>query len=390
MDRSVVIVGAGQAGAQAAMSLRELGHTGSIAVIGDEPHPPYQRPPLSKTYFKEPITAERLHLRAAKFYAERGIEFALGRRVAAFDAASRVLTFADGSELPFDVLVLATGTRPRVPPLAGAALANVFVLRGLADADAIRAGLAAGMARVAIVGGGYIGLEAAAVFRLLGRQVTIIEAEDRVLKRVTSEPVSAFFEALHRRNGVDIVTNARVAAFAGQGCVASVELQGGDSIPADAVLLAVGAAPNVELAQAAGLATDDGISVDAHGRTSAPGVYACGDCARFPSRRYGRSLRIESVQNAIDQARAVASAIAGKPVAYDPVPWFWSDQGDVKLQIAGLYAPGDDIAIEGDPASGSFAVEYRRGGRLVAVDAVNNARAHMLARRRIAEETANA
>jgi 3-phenylpropionate/trans-cinnamate dioxygenase ferredoxin reductase subunit len=388
MDRSVVIIGAGQAGAQTAASLRELGHRGPVTIIGDEPCLPYQRPPLSKTFLKEPMTAERLQLRPAKFYADRDVNLATERRVAGFDPGGRVVSFTDGAETPFDVLVLATGARPRIPPLPGAGLRNVFVLRGVADAEAIRAALAAGIERVAIVGGGYIGLEIAAALRHLGRRVTIIEAEERVLKRVASEPVSSFFEALHRENGVEIITRARVAALAGDGRVESVRLQDGANIPVDAALLAVGAAPNVELAQAAGLAAEDGVLTDAHGQTSAPGIYACGDCARFTSRRYGRSLRVESVQNAIDQAKCVAAAIAGKPMVYDPVPWFWSDQGQTKLQIAGLSAPGDDIAIEGDPASGSFAVEYRRSGRLVAVDAVNNARAHMLARRRIAEETA--
>lgn len=387
MTGRIVILGAGQAGVQAAATSRDEGYTGDVVMLGDEPHPPYQRPPLSKAFLKGAIESERLHLKPPAFYADRGIELRLGVRVARIDLRNSRIEISDGSEIAFGRLVIATGTRPRVPALPGRDLGRVFALRNIADVEALRPA-ASGIDRVVIVGGGYIGLEVAAVLREMGKSVTIVEAEDRLLKRVTSGPVSHYFDALHRAHGVEIVTGARVAGLSGDRDVTGVALACGRTVPADAVLLAIGALPNAEVANDAGIATADGILVDAHGRTSAPDVFACGDCARFPSRRYGRSVRIESVQNAIDQAKCVAATLAGRPVAHDPVPWFWSDQYRTKLQIAGLFDPGDAVSIDGAPGEGAFAVEYRRAGRLVAVDAIDNARAHMLARRRIAEETA--
>jgi 3-phenylpropionate/trans-cinnamate dioxygenase ferredoxin reductase subunit len=387
MQGGVVIIGAGQAGAQVATSLRDAGHTGAIRVVGDEVHLPYQRPPLSKAFLKEAIAEERLHLRPRDFYGDRGIDLVLGHRVVRLDVRNRRLELTGRTDIAFDTLVLATGTRARLPRLPGADLANVFALRSIADVEALRPALA-GIARVAIVGGGYIGLEVAAVLREKGKEVLIIEAEDRPLKRVTSATVSHYFTQLHRENGVEFLTGARIAGIEGEKLVAGVRLTCGRLVAADAVLLAVGAIPNTELAETAGLAVQDGVLVDIFGRTSAAGVYACGDCARFPSRRYDRSVRIESVQNAIDQAKCVAATIAGAPAAHDPVPWFWSDQYRTKLQIAGLFDPTDHETVVGEPGSGPFSVEYRRAGRLVAVDAIDNARAHMLARRRIAEETA--
>lgn len=389
MGKKVVILGAGQAGVQVTASLREYGHSGDIVLVGDEPHPPYQRPPLSKAFLKEALAPERLHLKPPSFYRDRGIALTTGCRVGRIDVRDRMLELTSGDTLSFDALVIATGTRPRLPSLAGSQIANVFALRSIADVDALRPRLDE-IARIVIVGGGYIGLEVAAVLREKGKRVTVVEAESRLLKRVTSEPVSRFFDQLHRDNGVEVITRARTAAVAGEDRVTAVALEDGRVLPADCVLLAVGASPNTELASVAGIAVSDGILVDVYGRTSASGIYACGDCARFPSRRYDRSVRIESVQNAIDQAKCVAATIAGNLSAHDPVPWFWSDQYRTKLQIAGLSAPDDDVHVEGAPGEGPFAVEYRRAGRLVAVDAIDNARAHMLSRRRIAEETAPA
>jgi 3-phenylpropionate/trans-cinnamate dioxygenase ferredoxin reductase component len=386
MDGAVVIIGSGQAGAQVAISLRELGHWGPITMIGEEPHPPYQRPPLSKAFLKGDLTSDRIYLRPPQFYANRGIDLVLGRRVAALNPRGRTLTFADGEEMPYRAAVLATGTRARMPALSGLSLANVFSLRKIADVEALRPAIVSG-SRVVILGGGYIGLEVASALHAMNTSVILLEAEDRVLKRVTSEPVSSFFEALHRKHGVDILTGVKAAGLEGKTRVTSVKLAEGGAVPADAVLLATGAVANTELADEAGLDADDGITVDEFGRTSAPGVYACGDCASFPSRRYGGLIRLESVQNAIDHAKSVAAAITGNPVPYDPVPWFWSDQYSSKLQIAGLFSPGDRSTVLGEPGAGPFAVEYRRDGRLAAVDAIDNARAHMLARRRIAEET---
>jgi 3-phenylpropionate/trans-cinnamate dioxygenase ferredoxin reductase subunit len=242
--------------------------------------------------------------------------------------------------------------------------------------------------RVVIVGGGYIGLEVAAVARGEGREVTVLEAEDRVMKRVTSPVISAFMQDFHRSRGVDVRLGARLAAMEGQGKVAQVKLADGAALTADLVLLAVGARPNDDLAAAAGLPCKDGVVVDEHGSTADPAIYAAGDCTRFPSRRYGRALRLECVQNAIDQAKAAAAALLGKPQPYDPVPWFWSDQYELKLQMAGLSEGYDDATTVGDVPAARFSVEYRKNGKLIAVDAVNDGRAYMSGRKRIAEETA--
>jgi len=382
----VVIVGAGQAAAQLVVSLRGGSFAGPITVIGDEPFLPYQRPPLSKKFLAERPAQESLYLRPAQFWSERAVEFMLGIAAAKVDLEGRVVTLADRREAHFHTLVFATGTCARRLPLAGIDLEGVFSLRAIGDVQRLRPALDKAR-HVAILGGGYIGLETAAVMRGENREVTVVEAEDRVLKRVTAPPVAKFFDRVHRERGVDIRVGARVAAIGGEGRASALRLADGTDIAADAILLAAGAKANDDLAKAAGLACDEGILVDDIGRTGVENVFAIGDCARFPSVRYGRQLRLECVQNAIDQAKAAAAAILGAPGSYDPVPWFWSDQYEFKLQIAGLFDGYDDVAEIGDAASGRFSVEYRRNGRLIAVDAVNDARAHMLARRRIAEET---
>ncbi|MBS0243979.1 MAG: FAD-dependent oxidoreductase, partial [Proteobacteria bacterium] len=385
MTGTVVIVGAGQAGAQVAASLREHGHAGRIVIIGDEPHLPYQRPPLSKAHLKSDLAAARLELWPADFYVNRDIELITGTAALRLDPRHCNVALASGSDIAFDKLVIATGTRARTPPIPGIDLDGVASLRSIADVARLRPRLDA-MRRAVIIGGGYIGLEVAAVLREAGKDVTIVEAEERLLKRVCADVTGRFFEALHRENGVTVLTSAKVAAISGETRASGVVLGDGRVIGADLVLLAVGAVANAELAAEAGLAVGDGILVDALGRTSVDGVYSCGDCTRFPSRRFGKAVRLESVQNAIEQAKAVAATIAGKPTPHDPIPWFWSDQYSAKLQIAGLSDSSDTVTSEG-ATGGSLIVEYRRRGRLVAVDAVNNARAHMLARRRIAEAT---
>jgi 3-phenylpropionate/trans-cinnamate dioxygenase ferredoxin reductase component len=382
----VVIVGAGQAAAQLVVSLRSGGFGGPITVIGDEPFLPYQRPPLSKKFLSERPAPESLYLRPAQFWSERDVEFMLGVAAAKVDLQGRVVTLADGREIPFHTLVFATGTCARRLPLPGVDLEGVFSLRAIGDVQRLRPALDTSR-RVAILGGGYIGLETAAVMRGENRDVTVVEAEDRVLKRVTAPPVAKFFDRVHRERGVDIRVGARVAAIGGEGRASALRLADGTDIVADAILLAAGAKANDDLAKAAGLACDEGILVDDIGRTGVENVFAIGDCARFPSVRYGRRLRLECVQNAIDQAKAAAAAILGTPGSYDPVPWFWSDQYEFKLQIAGLFDGYDDAVAVGEAEAGRFSVEYRHSGRLIAVDAVNDARAHMLARRRIAEET---
>jgi 3-phenylpropionate/trans-cinnamate dioxygenase ferredoxin reductase subunit len=389
MSEAVVIVGAGQAAAQLAISLRQGGFRGPVRIVGEEPWLPYQRPPLSKKFLPDPKNPDSLLLRPAAFWQEQGVEIDTGERVTAIDRAGRRIVIASGSEIAYGTLALATGTSARHLPIPGIDKPGVFSLRTIEDTLHLRPALDVAR-RTVIIGGGYIGLEAAAVFRSEGRDVVVLEAEDRVLKRVTGAAISDFFQTFHAGRGVDLRMNARAAAIEGEPRVTGVVLADGARLPADLVLNATGARPNDDLARAAGIATNDGILVDGSARTDDPHVYAIGDCTRFHSARYGRMLRLESVQNAIDQAKAAALSILGQPQAYDPVPWFWSDQYDLKLQIAGLADRHDRAEVVGDPASAKFSVEYRLAGRLVAVDAVNDGRAHMMARKRIAEETGSA
>ena len=387
MDDTVVIVGAGQAGAQFAMSLRQGGYAAPIRLICDEAYLPYQRPPLSKKFLAEYRDPDSLFLRPESYWRDHDVHFDRGAPVGAIEPKERRIVLESGREIRYGTLVLATGTSARPLHVPGVALPGVFSLRRIDDVVALRPALNAAE-RVVIVGGGYIGLEVAAVVRTEGRSVTVLEAEERVLKRVAGPATSAFFDRYHREHGVEIRLGARLVAIEGEARASRVRLASEEQLPADLVLIATGARANDDLANAAGLACQDGILVDAFASTGAPDVYAIGDCTRFPSRRYGRRLRLESVQNAIDQAKAAASCMLGRQQPYDPVPWFWSDQYDIKLQIAGLAEGYETADTVGDPARAHFSVDYRQGGRLIAVDAVNDARAHMLARRRIAEETA--
>ena len=382
----IVIVGAGQAAAQLVLSLRQGGYRKPIRMIGDEPYAPYQRPPLSKKFLTERPDATSLYFRPEKFWVEQGVVANYGVSVQSIDRANKRVTF-EGGEAPYSTLFLATGTHARPLPVPGSGLGNVFSLRRIDDVRALRGPLDEAQ-RIVIVGGGYIGLEVAAVARTERRDVTVLEAEERVMKRVTSPVISDFMQDFHRGRGVDIRLGARLAAIEGDGKVAQVRLADGTALPADLVLLAVGAKPNDDLAAAASLACEDGVVVDEHGQTSDPSIWAAGDCTRFPSRRYGRKLRLECVQNAIDQAKAVAAALLGKPQVYDPVPWFWSDQYELKLQMAGLSDGYDEALTVGEVTHARFSVEYRRNGELIAVDAVNDGRAYMSGRKRIAEETA--
>ena len=387
MGDAVVIVGAGQAGAQLAMSLRQGGHAGPIRMVSDEPYLPYQRPPLSKKFLAEYRDPDSLFLRPESFWRDHHVQCELGAAAGEIRPKERRVLLRNGREIPYGTLALATGTSARALPVPGVDLPGVFSLRRIDDVVALRPAITAAE-RIVIVGGGYIGLEVAAVVRTEGRSVTVLEAEDRVLKRVAGPATSDFFDRYHRQHGVDIRLGARLVAIEADGRALRTRLTPDDALDADLVLVATGARANDDLAAAAGLTCQDGIMVDEFARTSAPDIFAIGDCTRFPSRRYGRRLRLESVQNAIDQAKAAAAVILGKPQPYDPVPWFWSDQYDIKLQIAGLAEGYEAVGTVGDPGAAHFSVEYRRGGRLIAVDAVNDARAHMLARRRIAEETA--
>jgi 3-phenylpropionate/trans-cinnamate dioxygenase ferredoxin reductase subunit len=387
MSGGVLIIGAGQAAAQLATSLRQGGFDGDIRVLGDEPFLPYQRPPLSKAFLKERPAPETLYLRPESYWRDRHVALDLGTPAVAVDLAGKRVTLADGRTHDYDTLVFATGTRARDLPLPGVGLPGVYSLRRIADVRQLRPALDVAR-RIVIIGGGYIGLEVAAVVRQEGRDATVVEAEERVMKRVAGEAVSAFFERLHRGRGVDIRLGARLAAIEGETQAVGAALATGERIAADLVLIATGARANDDLAIAAGLSCQDGILVDDFACTGALGVYAIGDCARFFSRRYRRKVRLECVQNAIDQAKVAAAAILGQPQSYDPVPWFWSDQYEVKLQITGLFDGYDAVEVVGKPEEARFSVDYRKAGRLIAVDAVNDGRAHMLGRRRIAAEPA--
>ncbi|MBA4350143.1 MAG: pyridine nucleotide-disulfide oxidoreductase [Rhodobacter sp.] len=375
----VVIVGAGQAGAACAAKLRALGFDGAVTIIGEEPAPPYQRPPLSKAYLMGEMEEERLWLRSADFYADQRITLRLGRRAEALDTAARVVTVG-GEAIPYDDLVLTTGSVPRrLPAAIGGDLAGVYTVRTLADVDAMRGEFLAGR-RLVIVGGGYIGLEAAAVAAKLGLDVTVLEMASRILQRVAAPETSDYFRALHGAHGVKILESTGLERLLGEGRVSGVRLSDGRELAADFVIAGVGIVPATGLAEAAGIVTDNGIATDALGRTSVPHVWAAGDCASFPWK--GGRLRLESVGNAIDQAEVVAENILGGAVAYDAKPWFWSDQYDCKLQIAGLNTGYDRIVTRpGEGAAVSF--WYFRGDDLLAVDAMNDSRAYMVGKRLI-------
>jgi len=382
MAEHLVIVGAGQAAAQAIQTLRQQNHLGAITLIGDEPHAPYQRPPLSKKYFAGEVPRERLHLKPRHFYADKGVALELGRRVEELDRGAHALRLDDGRTLRYDRLLLATGSRVRRLAAPGAALEGVHHVRTIADIDAINSELTAG-ARVVVIGGGYIGLEIAAVAIRRGFEVTVLEAAERVLGRVVCAQVSAFYTELHRAAGVKIHCGANVRALVGRARVESVEIADGRRFPCDVVIVGIGIVPNVELAAAAGLECADGIRVDAHARTADPDVLAAGDCTSHPHPLYARFVRLESVPNAVHQGRVAAQSLLGSGSPYSEIPWFWSDQYDVKLQIVGLSQGYDDVVLRGDPKKRSFAAYYLAGRRLIAVDAIDSPREFAHAKRLI-------
>ncbi|WP_163847457.1 NAD(P)/FAD-dependent oxidoreductase [Pseudooceanicola aestuarii] len=375
----VAVVGGGQAGASVVARLRAGGFDGEITLFCAEAVPPYQRPPLSKKYLLGEMAEDRLYLRPAEFYGEKGITLRTGAAVRAIDPVARRLT-VDGAPVSYDELVLTTGSVPRrLPAAIGGALGGVFCVRGLADVDAMAPRFAKG-ARVLIVGGGYIGLEAAAVAAQRGLHVTLVEMADRILQRVAAPETSDFFRDLHRRHGVDLREGIGLDRLTGDGEVSGAVLSDGTELAVDFVIVGAGIAPDTALAEAAGLTLDNGIACDAQGRCSAPGIWAAGDCASFPWQ--GARLRLESVQNAIDMAETVADNILGADRQYLPTPWFWSDQYDVKLQIAGLNTGADHIVIR--PGEGEARSHwYFRGPRLIAVDAMNDPRAYMVGKRLI-------
>ena len=383
MSAGVVVLGAGQGGAQVAASLRDEGFSGPIHLVGDEPGLPYQRPPLSKAYLKPGVQAVSLQLRAEAFYRQHEIERVEGRAEAIDREANRVV-LADGRALAYGHLVLATGSRNRSLPVPGAELDGVLGLRTLAEADALRARLPEAR-RVVVIGAGFIGLEFAAFAAAAGLAVTVLEATARPMARALSEPTSAFFRDAHRAMGVALVFGAVAVRIRGEGGRATaVETADGAVHPADLVLVGIGVVPNAEIAADAGLAVENCIVVDETLLTADPAISALGDCAAYPQPFAGGArMRLESVQNAVDQARSIAARLAGKPRAYRAVPWFWSDQGPYKLQIAGLAIPHDRAVARGDPAQGGFSVFCFEGGRLAGVESVNRPAEHMAARRLI-------
>lgn len=378
-----VIVGAGQAGAQAAITLRENGFAGRVVLVGDEPHLPYMRPPLSKRFLAGEVPEERLYVRAPDYYARVGIELRVGARVESIDAGAGRVVLEGGEKLEYAKLLLATGTRARALAVAGGTHANVHYLRGLGDAMRLRASLVPG-ARIAVVGGGYVGLEVAATAVAAGARVTVLEAGERVLGRVATADISGFVAGVHRDNGVDIRCGARVASFEHATDGATVRFaDGSPGLAFDLAVVGVGAMPNVELAAAAGLACDDGIVVDELCRTSAANIYAAGDCTRHPNALLGRRLRLESVQNAVDQAGVAALNMCGQVHAYARIPWFWSNQYGYKLQSAGIADGHDEVVEVGSRQEGRFALLYHRKGELIACDCVNMPGEYLSARRRI-------
>lgn len=386
---SIVIVGAGHAGGAVAANLRQLGTAAPITIIGDEPHLPYQRPPLSKAWLKGDVAFAAVGLRPQSYYDQRNISLRLGTRVVAIDRASRTLSLASGERLAYDKLILATGARARRLGLAGEDLHGVHVLRTIADADRFKAGLVAGQ-RLVVIGGGYIGLEAAASARLKGMDVLVIEREARLLARVASPPISAFMQGFHERQGVKFRLETGVAGFeVREGRVAGVEMSDGRVVPTDMVLVGVGAVPDIALAEVAGIACRNGICVDLEARTSNPDILAIGDCTERSLPHYGCRARLESVASALEQARQAAAAICGTKAPTPEVPWFWSDQYDVKLQIAGLPIGASRIEVRGDVEQGKFAVAHLDdSGRLCAVEAVNAPAEYMAGRATISKERA--
>jgi 3-phenylpropionate/trans-cinnamate dioxygenase ferredoxin reductase subunit len=384
MVATIVIVGGGQAGAQAVDTLRREGFSGRLVLIGEEGMLPYQRPPLSKKFLAGEMQAERLLFRHRGFYDEHGVELILGMRAARIETAARRVALSNGEEIAYDRLLLCSGAVPRRMTCPGSDLAGVHYLRNIADAAAIHAGLKPG-ARVIIVGGGYIGLEIAATARKMGCAVLVLEMADRVMNRVVAANVSEYFEHEHRTQGVKIICNTRVVRFEGSGRAERVVCADGSVHPADLLVVGIGAIADTQLAADAGLKCDNGIVVDETCRTSDPAIFAAGDCTNFFSPRYQARVRLESVDNAFEQGKAAALNILERPTVYDRVPWFWSDQYDNKLLIVGLSYAHDQQLTRGDPATRSFCVCYLKGGELLAVEAVNHSKDYMAARKLIPE-----
>lgn len=382
MSKHIVVVGGGQAAAQAVFTLRQRGFDGRLTVVAAEAHLPYQRPPLSKKYLAGEITAERLHLRTEDFYRERDVDLRLGVRASHLRPDRHSLTLANGESLRYDRLLLCTGGRVRRLEVPGTDLPGIHYLRTMEDADRLRTALLPGH-RLVIIGGGYIGLEVAAVAVGAGMTVTVLEAGERLMERSVGAGVAGFYRDYHASQGVDVHTRREVVALQSAGRVYSVATRDGTTFECDAVVVGVGIEPNVDLAADAGLSCDNGIAVDQFACTSDPDIVAAGDCTSHPSDLYGRRIRLESVHNAIEQAKVAAHTLLDDRQTYNDVPWFWSDQFDLKLQSAGLAHGHDSTVIRRGDDAKHFAVFYLSDGRLIAVDAVNSPREFMQGRRLI-------
>lgn len=384
----MVIIGAGHAAGQAAASLRQEKYTGPITIIGDEAHLPYQRPPLSKAYLSGSQEVDRVYLRAEKFYQEKEIDLKLSTRATAIDPDAKAVELEDGSKIDYDKLLISTGSRPRLLSIPGSDLGGIHYLRTIDDVDGIRADMHEG-ANLVIVGGGYIGLEVAAVGVEQGLNVHVLEMEDRILQRVTTPTMSKYYDELHRGRGVQIHTNTGVTGFSGDAKVQKV-MCGDTEFAADMVIVGIGIVPNIELAEAAGIICDNGIVVDDHCQTSNPDIYAAGDCTNHPNALLDRRLRLESVPNAMDQARTSASNMLGGDKSYAAIPWFWSDQYELKLQMVGFSADGNREVLRGDMASNQFAVFYLKDNTVVAADTVNSPKEFMLCKQLVGKEADSA
>jgi len=384
MTDDIVIVGAGQAGLQAVASLRAEGFSGGLTLLGEEPYPPYQRPPLSKAYLAGDFARERLFLKPEGFFSENRCDLRLGATVTRIEREARLVHLENGKKLPYGKLLLTTGARVRRMSAPGAELSGIHYLRGIEDVDLLRPMLAPGK-RLVVVGGGYIGLEVAAVAIKHDLRVTVLEAAGRVMERAVSTSLSEFYQKEHAKNGIEIRLGYSVKGFEGKGKIERV-ICAQESFDADFVLVGIGVVPNSEIAGEAGLQTDNGIVVDEYTRTSDSNIFAAGDCTNHPTFLFGRDdgrVRLESVQNAIDQAKHAAAAMMDRPKSYRAVPWFWSDQFDLKLQIAGLAKSDDELVLRGDPAERKFAVFHLAKGALTAVEAVNAAPEYIVGRKLI-------
>ena len=373
----MVIIGAGHAAGQAAASLRQEKYEGPITIIGDESHIPYQRPPLSKQYLSGEQGIERVYLRPEKFYADKDVTLKLNTRVIAIDRSAKSVQLDNNDTVDYDKLIIATGSRPRRLNIDGSDLAGIHYLRTIEDVDTIRTEMADAK-NLVIVGGGYIGLEVASVCLDAGINVHVLEMEERILQRVTTPQMSDYYHNLHTGRGVNIHTSTGVTGFAGQSRVEKVLCGEAGEFDADLVVVGIGILPNVELAEAAGLDCNNGIVVDEHCRTSDPDIYAAGDCSNHPNALLDRRLRLESVPNAMEQARVCASNMLGGDKVYASIPWFWSDQYELKLQMVGFSSDGNQQVLRGDMATNEFAVFYLNDGRVVAADAVNSPKEFMI------------